>query len=334
VSRGPGRPARAAQGGEGVAHRERLHPAGRDGRREALPARATAIRPASRGAAYVDPAGLDGERVDHPDPDRTGPSAHPGRVARTHSPARFLKAVGPGQRLLLGVRAGPCRTCWRFLDTVTENDDQTSIDQASFTYTVVGWYSDRHPRPAQRKPPGRPNTDPDLPRHLHQTATFPGTSTPTVPPWPTQIAGSRHGPGRALGPERREQLRIEPARRRRRSYPTDITNKVRVAVGKHGRRRALGDCPSRSEQPDRGPTCWRRSRYGLLDEFDRPGSSESAEYGDPSALVRRPCPAARSGRSCPASGPATLPCRLPRPPVVTMPEQQDLAALNAVQHEA
>jgi|GEM_PF-2038354 len=285
----------------------------------------TSTSPKLPGAAYVDPSGLNENGTITPV--RIGRARLLTEVESLDSqPAPFLRAVGPGNVYFSAFEPGVSDVL-AFHDPVLANDDQTPIDQATFTYSVVGWYSDA-PHDPLTGTTWTANTDPDLP----------GTYVNSDFPWylyahdehqPTQMLVHAVAPdvpwdrdGKHPSPTGKSS---DPA-----TYPWNPAT-VRVAFGNTAVD-ALSAIVRLDQNSQTEADLLEAFQYSLLDELDRPGSSEAL-----SMAIRQNWYGASSGGTLwqivPAerTGDTSLPA--PTPPVATADQQQDLATLNAAQDE-
>ncbi len=273
---------------------------------------------------FVDPDGTGGGNI--PKPTKIGRALRllPSLTSLAVQKTPFLRAVGPGSVYFSVFQAG-AENVFSFHDDVTDVDDisgkGTEIAKGTFTYSVVGWYSD----PAHDPLADTTWSESNDPEHhgawrndrfdwlVYTTASGPPKRMLTH----TLVSGAEWNRG---GPSR-------PAD----NYPTDIQNRVKVAVGN-----TAVDALSGMVRLFRGSEAeadlLEAFQYGLLEEFNKPGSSEALNMAirrhwfgaSPGGALWEIVPKQRSGDT-------SLPA--PPEPIITGPQGAALAALNGAQEE-
>jgi hypothetical protein len=242
----------------------------------------------------------------------------------------FLKAMGPGSATFSSYEPG-LTNILAFVDDMTDNGARP-IESGTFTYQVIGWYSDTSKDPLQLAkwtasdkneqvftslnsdwPYGAGfdwvvyiKSDSDIPRQMLVHGLVSGVSWVTNSP-------NLPAPG----------------------YPTDIPNTVQVAVG-HTAVDALAALASfKAANPAEGATeaaLLEAFQYQCLELFDQPGSSEALDM-----VIRQHWYGATNGGTvwtivaAERTGDTGLPAQ-PAPPI-TGPQAAALAALNTKQAE-
>jgi hypothetical protein len=253
-------------------------------------------------------------------------------LAAQNSP--FLRAPGPGN-VTFSIFAPGVENVLSFYDDVTENDDQTQIVEATFSYSVTGWYSD---------PAHDPLSDPNLEWVANTDPKLKGTFAldwkPKTDPklinysfdWYVESA-SGDLPKRMLVhtlvsavPWKRDADNTTPA-----NYPSDIGNTVKVAIGNTAID-ALAAIVRLDENSQTEADLLEAFQYNLLDRFDEPGSAQALNM----AIRERWFGTSPGGKLWTiVVTERTDNTALPAPPVpvVTDDQQHALAKLNAQQAE-
>jgi hypothetical protein len=246
----------------------------------------------------------------------------------------FLKALGPGSATF-SVYSPGVENVLSFYDDVTGNDDRTPLAQDTFTYEVVGWYSDPAHDPladvnlewvanADTKLPGtyviqwKAGTKPSLKNYSFDWYVYAASADlPRKMLVHTSVSG--------VAWNRTAENPPPP------SYPTDIANKVRVSVGSTAID-ALAGIIRQDKNSQAEADLLEAFQYGLLDKLDQPGSGEALNMA-----IREHWYGASSGGTLwtVAAHERTGDTALPAPPVpdMTPAEEQQLADLNAQQYE-
>jgi hypothetical protein len=274
--------------------------------------------PTDGSSPYINPAGLD--RNGYAQPTLIGQARLLSAVTTLPSqPTPFLQAVGPGSVVFSAFEPGVGNVL-AFYDAVNTNDDQTVIARATFTYYLAGWYSDA-PHDPLAGTTWAANTDPKLPG-TYVNSKLPWYVYATSATLPTQTLA--HAMVSSVDWDRAGNTAIAP------TYPKDIPNTVQVAVGTTGVEAlaAVAGLHGGQRQAD----LLEAFQYGLIDQFDRPGSGEGLNaairehwYGaSPGGTLWHVAPTEIDGNTA-------LPT--PPPPPLTADAAALLAALNVAQRE-
>lgn len=240
----------------------------------------------------------------------------------TAQPKPFLKAVGPGS-LTFASYSPNVDNVFAFTDTVLENDDKTQIPKGTFAYYVAGWYSD-------------PNIDPLSGTSWKASTDAAGAYANSLLDWYVMAGGPDIPTGtlvHALVSDVVWDVNADPVPQ---NYPTDIQKNVKVAIGNTAvdalsamvRLYATADQPQAGVQAD----LLEAFQYGLLSQFDQPGSSEALNMA-----IRQHWYGASSGGTLwqivakERSDDTALPA--PPAPKITPQQATLLAALNTQQAE-
>jgi hypothetical protein len=235
-------------------------------------------------------------------------------------PNPFLKAVGPGSVTFSTFSPG-VQNVFAFTDEVKGDDDATQIDEGTFTYYVVGWYSDAAHDPLTRTN-WQPNTDANL-SGTFVNETFDWYVYAANPDLPKQTLVH------ALISNVSWNLNANnpPAV----NYPTDVRNKVKVAIGNTAID-AMAAMVRLDKDNQTLADLLEAFQYGLLDTFDQPGSIEALNM----EMRRHWFGASPGGTSwqvvAQESADDTARPDPPAPPL-TPAQKNTLAALNAQQTE-
>jgi hypothetical protein len=271
------------------------------------------------GAAFVSPTGL--TESGQITPIRIGRATLLSTLESTEpQPTPYLQAIGPGNVYFSAFEPGLTNVL-AFIDPVTANDDSTPIDQATFTYALVGWYSDPTHDPLAGTT-WSASTDPNL-AGAYVNCKFPWHVFAVSNALPTQMLVHAISPG--VPWDRNAENPPAP------SYPTDIANKVRVSFGN-----TAIDALSAIVRQDRGSQTeadmLEAFQYGLLETFDQPGSAEALNVA-----IRQHWYGASSGGTLwtIAAAERTTNTSLPIPesPPITPAQAAALAAINVQQRE-
>ena len=270
-------------------------------------------------AAFVDPTGLN--EYGTITPIRIGRATLLTTLESVDAqPRPFLRAVGPGNAYFSAFEPGLTNVL-AFIDPVTANDDTTPIAQGTFTYTVVGWYSDPS-HDALSTTTWKVNPD----------AHLPGTFVNSKYPWHVYAADASlpvqtlvHAMSPGVPWDRNAENPPAP------TYPQDIANNVRVSFGNTAID-ALSAIVRLDEKSQTEADMLEAFQYGLLETFDAPGSSEAL-----SMAIRQHWYGASSGGTLwtIALAERTDNTALPAPvsPPITDAQARALAALNVDQRE-
>jgi hypothetical protein len=229
--------------------------------------------------------------------------------------APFLRAIGPGN-VHFSVYSPGVMDVLAFHDDLTGLDDATPVAAGTFTYNVVGWYSD-------------PASDPLAPTKWQAGADKVSFANDTFD-WTVYAAGGElprrmlvHG----LVPDlawRRDADSLAPP-----NYPAHIPSTVRVAVGRSAIDALAAMIALETKSETEGDLLAAFS-YGLLEQYDRAGSREAL-----AAERHRHQFTASSGGTVWSIVPAERDGSGDQKPVIlTKGQKTALATLNTRQHEA
>lgn len=238
-------------------------------------------------------------------------------------PAPFLKSVGPGSATFASFSPN-VQNVFAFTDTVTQSDDRTRIQQASFTYYVVGWYSDA-------------SIDPLAKTNWKAGANPAGTFANDTLDWFVYANSdniAKQTMVHALVSNISWNLNADSPIPK--NYPTDIKKNVKVAIGNTAID-ALSAMVGLYATQDQSQAAVQADlleafQYGLLDRFDQPGSSEALNMA-----IRQHWYGASSGGTLwqivaqERQDNTALPA--PPAPIITPQQAALLATLNAQQAE-
>lgn len=178
----------------------------------------------------------------------------------------FLTALGSGNATFSIYQPG-VNNVFSFQDDVTENDTPTTIQNATFTYYVTGWYSNPNSDPLQSTE-WSVNTDPG----------YPGTCINNTFDWFVYSENPSSLPKQMIAhamvssvPWDKDGTTSTAAK-----YPPQIAkipSTVKVAVG-HTAVDALAALVRQNQNDKTGADILEAFQYGLLGQFDQPGSKE------------------------------------------------------------
>lgn len=176
----------------------------------------------------------------------------------------FLKAVGPGSVTFANFSPG-VQNVFAFTDDVTTGDDATLINEGTFTYQVIGWYSNPTIDPLTATK-WEANTD----------ASLAGTYANDTLDWYVYAAEGDELPQQTLVHAlisnvvwNRTADNPPPV-----NYPTNIQTNVKVAVGNTAID-ALSAMVRLDKNSQTEADLLEAFQYGSLEQFDRPGSHEA-----------------------------------------------------------
>jgi YVTN family beta-propeller protein len=267
---------------------------------------------------YVDPGGTNST----PQATKIGKALRftPALTSLPAQTSSFLKALGPGS-VIFSVFEPGAQNVFSFYDDVTANDDQTQLSTGTFSYYVVGWYAD-------------PTSDPlnCTQWQVNTDASLSGTYINDTFDW-FVYADSASLPKQMLihalvdGVAWDRDADNPPAA----NYPTNLQNTVKVAVGNTAID-ALAAIVRLDKNNQTEADLLEAFQYGLLEQFDQPGSSEALNMA-----IRQHWFGAMPGGTLwtitakERTGNTALPA--PPAPVITAAQQAALAALNVSQVE-
>lgn len=275
------------------------------------------VDPTAGTSPYLDPSGLD--QYGYVQPTKIGRATL--LTAVTSLPAQptpFLQAIGPGSVYFSAYEPG-VENVLAFVDTMTMNDDTTPITQpTTFTYAVIGWYSDAEIDPLAGTT-WSANTD----------ASLAGTYVNDKHPWyvyaadadlPTQtvvhamVSTVSWDPSANNGPPP--------------NYPTNTPQTVQVALGSTAIDALAAIVGLNSNQTEADMLA--AFQYNLLATFDQPGSPEALDLA-----IREHWFNASPGGTVytvvAKEPPGSTALPVAAPPPLTPAEQAALAALNVAQ---
>jgi hypothetical protein len=188
----------------------------------------------------------------------------------------FLKAVGPGTVAFANYSPG-VDNVFAFYDDVSSDDDQTKLKTGMFTYHVTGWYSDAAHDPLNNVNLEWKKSDDPKQQGKYTIQWKEGTDSKLIEynlDW-FAYSGSANLPKKMLVHalvsgvpwDRDGKNPTSP------KYPTNIPGNVKVAVGNTAID-ALAAIVRLDKNNQQEADMLEALQYGLLEEFDTPGSSE------------------------------------------------------------
>jgi hypothetical protein len=267
---------------------------------------------------FVSPEGLDAQGL--PQPTRIGRSLllTPTLTELSTTEAPFLTAVGPGTASFTTYAPG-VTDVFAFYDQVYEDDEETAIENGTFTYHVAGWYSNPSwdPLAGARWAPSSDTPGASVDDTLGFLAYLGGAAPPTSMLVHALVSGVPWQRGADNPPAP--------------SYPVDVPTTVKVAIGNTALD-ALAAIVRLDRDSQTEANLLEAFGYGLLDRFDRPGSAAELDMA-----IREHWFGASPGGSAwtvvPAEPPGSTALPTPPVPALTSAQQQALAALNVAQRE-